>query len=267
MEERQRALANQQNSTRSDLARLEEEQKARADRLADLEEERDRLQAELDEALERMTAARAALEARQKERMQLENKQRETRRLLVNDETRQVQFKAHLSELANRLENLRSNQQGLMQAIQREGEDLQRAQGRLASWEKNYEQAEAEHKKAEADLQTHRQKTSALEEQRRKLQEDHARLDGERSRVAAQLDVLEQAERSMSGLAEGARFLIQEARSGRLKGSYRTLTSALVVPAELEAAVAAALGEYADSVLLDPGDRFGQRAGSAVQGR
>ena len=123
MEERQRALANQQNSTRSDLARLEEEQKARADRLADLEEERDRLQSELDEALERVTAVRAALEARQKERTQLENKQRETRRLLVNDETRQVQLKAHLSELANRLENLRSNQQGLMQAIQREGED------------------------------------------------------------------------------------------------------------------------------------------------
>ncbi len=253
MEERQRALSNQQNSTRSDLARLEEEQKARADRLVDLEEERDRLQTELNEALERMNAAKAALDARQKERIQLETKQREMRRLLVNDETRQVQLKAHLSELANRLENLRSNQQGLMQAIQREAEDMQRAQGRLSSWEKNCEQAEAEHKKAEADLHAHRQKTAALEEQRRKLQEDHTRLDGERSRYAAQLDVLEQAERSMSGLAEGARFLIQEARSGRLKGSYRTLTSALVVPAELEAAVAAALGEYADSVLLDPG--------------
>jgi len=253
MEERQRALANQQNSTRSDLARLEEEQKARADRLADLEEERDRLGAELTEAQERLTAARSALETRQKERSQLENKQREVRRMLVNDETRQVQLKAHLGELSNRIENLKTSQQGLAQAIQRESEDMQRAQGRLASWEKNCEQAEAEHKKAEGELQAHRQKAAAIDEQRRKLQEDHARLDGERSRFAAQLDVLEQAERSMSGLAEGARFLIQEARSGRLKGSYRTLTSALVVPAELETAVAAALGEYADSVLLDPG--------------
>jgi chromosome segregation protein len=253
MEERQRALLQQQTSARSDLARLEEELKARSERLVDLQEERDRLQGELDEAQERMGAARSALDARQKERAQIENKQRELRRILLNHETRQVQLRAHHNELTTRIETFRANMQGLIQAILRDGEDLQRAQSRLATWEKNFELSENDLKLAEEALQAHRQQGLAIEEQRRAAQDERGRMEAERSKLAAQLEVLEQAERSMTGLANGARFLIQEARQGRLRGGFRTLTGSLIVSAELETAVAAALGEYADSVLMDPG--------------
>lgn len=252
MDERRRALANQQHSAESDLARLEEEQRSRADRLAELEEERERLQQELQEAGYRVAQARTALEKRMAERGQIEARLRDARRNLVNAETRQVQVKARSDELTNRLENLRNSKRVLEQAAARDTEDLTRARARLEQWAKNREQAEVEVKQFEEALRAQRQAIGGLEERRRALQEERAKLEAERSRTQAQMEVLEQAERSMTGLATGARFLLQEARQGRLRGGYRPLSSGLVVPAELETAVAAALGEYLDSVLLEP---------------
>ena len=130
---------------------------------------------------------------------------------------------------------------------------MTRAQARLAQWVKNREQAESELNTAEENLRVQRQAVTALEEDRRQAQETRSRLDAERSRLTAQTEVLEQAERSLSGLATGARYILQEASQGRLKGGYRALSSALVVPANLEAAIAAALGEFLDSVLVEKG--------------
>jgi chromosome segregation protein len=251
MDERKRAFQERLQSAQADLARLEDERKARQERLAELEEEREHAAAELKEAEERAAAARRGLEARQAERTQLEARLRELRRQLVAAETRQVQVKAHRDELNARLEQLRGNQRGLRAALTRDAEDLQRAQGRLAQWAQNRAQAEAEQKQAEEALRELRRRLSGLEDDLRKAREERSKLEGERARAAAQLEVLEQAERSLSGLAEGARYILQEARQGRLRGGYQALFSRLIVPAELETALAAALGEFLDSVLLD----------------
>jgi len=266
MDERERSLAGQKRSAESDLARLEEEQKAREERLSGLKEERNRLQEEFDEAGERASQAQAALQKRQAERAELESKLRDARRALVNGETRQVQVKARADELANRLETLRGSQRGLEQAAERDQEDLEKARGRLAMWEKNRDLADAELRQAEEALRTQRQAIAGLEDQRRKAQEERGRLDTERSRLAAQAEVLEQAERSLSGLATGAKFILQEAQQGRLKGGFRTLSSAIVVPAELETAVAAALGEYLDSVLVEEGTDLENALAALAQG-
>ncbi len=270
MDERRRSLVGQEQSALSDLARLEEEQKAREERLAELQEERKRLQAELKEASERAAQARGALEKRQAERAQLDARLRDARRALVNAETRQVQLKARADELGNRLESLRASRRGLEQSAAKDSEELARAQARLEQWVKNREQAEAALQEAEENLRALRQAVAGLEDERRQLLEARARLEAERSRTAAQADVLEQAERSLTGLATGARYLLQEARQGRLKGGYRALSSALVVPGELETAIAAALGEYLDSVVLEPGADLEdalQSLGKGEQGR
>ncbi len=58
-----------------------------------------------------------------------------------------------------------------------------------------------------------------------------------------------QAEQSLAGYAEGARFLLDAARQSRLN-VRGALSAALDVPAELETAIAAALGDTLDAVLL-----------------
>lgn len=253
MDERQRALVSQQQALQNDLGRLEEEQKARQERLQDLVEERDRLQVELEEAEAQVSAARKNLEKRQNERNQVEQALRDTRRLLVQAETAQVQLKAHQNELINRVDSLRKNQQSLTQTLANESQLLQQLQARLEKQVAAKTQAEQAQKQAEETLQGHRKEISNLEAQRKLAQDERTRQDGERTRLAAQLEVLEQAERSLSGMANGARFVLQEAHQGRIKGSYQALSTQLVVPAEYETAIAAALGDTLDGVIIEAG--------------
>jgi chromosome segregation protein len=72
--------------------------------------------------------------------------------------------------------------------------------------------------------------------------------------VHAQREVLEQAEQTLAGYADGARFLLEAVKQSRLQGTRGALSATLEVPADLETAVAAALGESLDAVLLESGD-------------
>ena len=56
-----------------------------------------------------------------------------------------------------------------------------------------------------------------LEEEKRKKSEELAARRADQSRLAAQLEVLEQAEESLQGYAEGARFLLDAARQSKLR--------------------------------------------------
>ncbi len=253
LEERQRALVDQRQRTQNDLERMKEEEQARLEKRQSLEEELTRLQEEQKEAEERMRDARKALEARQAERNKLEAQLRDARRLQTQAETRQVQVRAHHTELQHRIENLQSSVQSLQQALKREQDDLQRAQGLHVQWDRNCTQAEEAWKKLEEGLRAQQQTLRTREEERRALQEERNRLEAEATRLRAQLEVLEQAERTYSGLAEGARFLLQESRQKRLPGVFQAMSSHLIVPAEYEQAIAAALGELVNAVLMEEG--------------
>ena len=65
--------------------------------------------------------------------------------------------------------------------------------------------------------------------------------------MKAELDVLVEAEASMSGYASGAKVLLQAAQDGRLSNAAGALGSQLQVPENIELAVAAALGDYVDA--------------------
>ncbi len=67
----------------------------------------------------------------------------------------------------------------------------------------------------------------------------------------AERDVLAQAEASLVGYADGTRLLLQAAKESRFKGARGALNAFLEVPANLEKAVAAALGDFLDAVLLE----------------
>ncbi|MBI3170494.1 MAG: hypothetical protein HYZ22_18585, partial [Chloroflexi bacterium] len=96
-----------------------------------------------------------------------------------------------------------------------------------------------------------RAEVDRLDGERRAALERRTKEESEHSRLKAQLEVLEQSEQSLAGYAEGARFLLDAARQSRLNGVNGALSAALDVPAELETAIAAALGDTLDAVLID----------------
>ena len=69
-------------------------------------------------------------------------------------------------------------------------------------------------------------------------------------KLNAQYDALNEAEKTLSGFNQGAKNLMNAHRSGKFSGQYKPLSEVLNVPKDLEVAVAAALGEYLNSIVL-----------------
>ena len=253
MDERQAAILQSHQNLQRDLARLRDEEKMRSDRSQTFAEERDRLEDELKEAQTQVSEVRQKLRDRLAERGHIEQALRDTRRSLTSIETAQMQRKAHQNELTNRLNSLHKSKVELVSACAEDAEALQRVRAKLEMLLAERQTAEGLQKTAELNLQEAHRQITAAEGRRKQLQDERARLETERSRLTARMEVLEQAERSLNGLTNGAKFLLQEARQGRLKGKYSAVSSQLVVPVEYEAAIAAALGEFFDGVLYENG--------------
>ena len=251
LDERERALSDQQAALQTDLATREEEQNARQQQAAASTEELTRLQTEQAEAQSQVEAARQQLAARQQERAGIEESLRNARRQMVQAETRQVQLKAHQAELETRLESLNKNQSNLNAQAEQTTAAFKQAEERRAAAEAQRAAAETALRQAEEALQTGQRRLAELEAERKDALDVRNALEGQRSRQRAQLDVLEQAEASFSGLNEGSRRVLEAARQGHLKGLYQALGQIMEVPANLETAIAAALGEALDGVLLE----------------
>ncbi len=250
MDERERAMLDQAQGLERELVRLEQEQKAQQDRYDSILDESARLAEELEDARSQAKTAQANLEARQRERGKTDQELRDARRNVLASETKQVQLKAHQNELATRLESLRKSQNSVEQEIAGAGEVLNHAQKRYEEAARQRQTVERDRSVLEEALQTAQTQINALEEQRKQDREQMTRVEAELTRLKAQLEVLEQAERSLSGLNQGAKSVLQAARAGKLPGGYQALSGKIEIPVEYEAAIAAALGENLDAVLL-----------------
>lgn len=253
LDERKRALVEQGGTIEADLAVLEEEEKSRQNRLDGLILEEERLKAELADARAQMEEARKALLARQRERETVEQKLRESRRQLAGAETRQVQLKAHQDELMNRIANLQRNRDALIKTAENGENSLQQAQVKHAQAKGEKERAEEHLREVEENLRRQQERVSDLEGKRKSYQDQRAHFEAERVRFAAQVEVLDQAEKSMAGLNQGAKLLLQAVGQKKLNGNLRALSGLLDVSSEYEAAIAGALGEHLDAILIEAG--------------
>lgn len=251
LDERQRAQQEQHANLQNELARLEEEQAAQVARLQALEEEELLQKHDLSEAQARLQAAQQTLAERQAERQKTGEALRIARLALVEAETGQVRQRAHLDELNGRCEVLQRSKDALQQSMENESNALTAAQALLDESAQKHKNAEDRAKELEQNLQSRRDDVRGLENRRKEILETRARLEAETLRLKTQLDVLEQAEKSFSGLNQGARYLLEAARTGKLPAGCQALNSLLETPAGYEHAIAAVLGDYMDGILLE----------------
>ena len=253
LDERQRSLTNSRQSLTTDRDRALDEQTLAHERLNDAESEVARVQAEFEEANERLSTAQETLESRQTERSGVQEKLQAAQALIQSLNARRAETQARLDELNAR----RMAQSGRLEAtkgnIQEADDEVVRAEGEHRSAESALQKAEKTLQEAEADLEKQKAEVARLDDEKRQKAEEIAARKADQSRMAAQLEVLEQAEQSLQGYAEGARFLLEAARQSKLAGARGALSASLEVPAELETAIAAALGEHLDAVLLTDG--------------
>ena len=254
LEERQRSLLSAQSSVLADQDRTSDEERVARERLVEARQEAARLRGEYEEAQQQYVAAQQALQFRQAERVAVEEQLASARAEIEKWSTQRAESQARLDELTTRLENLQSRLSNAEQAIESADIQARDADEIYTAARTRREQAEAQLREADSQLAEKRDAMERLENERRAKSEERAQQLAEHTRLKAQLEVLEQAEQSLAGYAEGARFLLDAARQARLKGARGALSASLDVPAELEVAVAAALGDTLDAILLDAGE-------------
>lgn len=250
-EERQRSLRQQQENLRVQQRRLAEDLEVQRALLAGSDQELEQLQAERQEAQAQMERARQALAQRLAERSQVEKAIQDARQQVAALNIRQGQLQARVVESQAQAER---NQKALEQAALAQAEaeaERQAAEARRQAALQTAGQAEQAYRTAEDLALAQQQRVNAGELMRKQALEERSHLAAELARLKAQQEVLEQAEASLAGYAAGTRLLLQAARQQRLAGARGALSSYLEAPAELERAIAAALGEFLEAIVLE----------------
>jgi len=251
LEERRRALLASQTSALADQERASDEERDARERLAEVEDEIARLQSEYDEAQKQYGEIQQSLQDRQVERTSLEEKLQSAREQIEKWNTQRAESQARLDELKSRLESLNARLESANKTIETAEALARETSDKYAGARVKREEIEAALKQAEEQEEKGKKEVEQLESERRSSNEERANLLSAHTRIKTQLEVLEQAEQSLAGYAEGARFLLEAVQQMKLKGARGALSAALDVPAELEVAIAAALGDTLDAVLLD----------------
>ena len=253
LEERQRSFLSQSTELGDELMRLADERQTQQERITQLIEEVAQLRQEMEEAQEQVQQASARLEAREKERETAAQALKAARDQLVAEETRKVTMQARHNELMHRIEALRSSCETLSAAVDGESQALQIAEKEYDSISDERNHLEIAIHESEKDLQSCNQSLRKLEERLLSVQREHTKLEASRAKTQTQIQVLEQAEKSLSGLNQGAKTILEAAQKGKLRGSYEAISHLLEVPAEYERAIASALGDFLDGIVFDSG--------------
>ena len=251
LEERRRSLLLTQSSVMADKDRTSDEERIAQERLAEAEQETSRLQVEYDEARHQYTDAQQALQTLQAERVAVEEKLQAARAEIEKRAAQRAEFQARLDELEARLNNFQLRLESTNKGIESAEANARDAGEKFTQARRLRQDVENELKKAEEKTAGAKREIERLEAERRAKTDERFNLLGEHTRLKIQLEVLEQAEQSLAGYAEGARFLLDAVRQSKLRGARGALSASLDVPAELETAVAAALGDTLDAILLD----------------
>lgn len=246
LEERRRALTTQQANILSDQETISNELHLARERYQEVEKDIALVQAEAEEAKTQLTNAQNALQMRQSERSSIEE-QIDSLRLQIELFTQtRAENNARLDELKSRIESQNHKIEQTKTAITNAESQAEKAKAEFKAAKKAREEAQQALQEIEAKALAKRNEVEQIENQRRSALENRTKQESDHSRLKAQLEVLEQSEQSLAGYAEGARYLLQSNVASR-----GALSGVLDVPAELETAIAAALGDTLDAVLLN----------------
>ena len=250
LDERRRTLADTIVELEANYEAASGENRLATDHLEALSQEVARTEADAAEATAQLKAAQESLQRRQTGRGSLESDLQEAHDRVAGLSAQKAETRARLDALQSRLAYQVSQIETAVQV-------MGATEAGLTTAERALHELSDKRTKAEGLVQACQTRVDALKEaigqkeaESRSAAAELAAAMTNQSKLQAQLDVLEQAERMLTGYADGARFLLDPARQSQLR-VRGILSGQLELPAEWETAIAAALGDAVDSVLID----------------
>ncbi|MEX1248804.1 MAG: chromosome segregation protein SMC [Anaerolineales bacterium] len=248
--ERERALKERRQALAEEEQRLEAELKSMQARLAEAEQDAERYKVEVGEAQGQLEEARQLLDERQSVDEGRRAKEQEARDRVVLIERQLNEAKARREQLGARIERIRveltelqRTSDGLESDAKTLGQQSHDASDGRSRAEKGLAQVRLDQQQIEGEIDQTRSKLAEADQKRRDIQNGVARLQ-------AEMKALQEAEFALAGFALGAKLLQEAAKEKVLSLEKGLLGREIRVAAEFEAAIGAALGTYADAVVL-----------------
>jgi chromosome segregation protein len=248
--ERTRSILRQQQDFGNELTKLEGEITLHKERIESATLELKALQIELDEAHLHVNETQQTLQERREERSRTEMFIQSAQETLSALDSRQTSLQARLVEKQSQSKRQDEMLKEAVEVIAQAKRNLDGAENELKTVIQHLSEVKGSRKEIEDNLLVVQQQLRDTDTIKKELLEKRSIIQVELARQKAQLDVLKQAENNLSGYADGARILLQAMRQSRLEGALGALTNYIQVPVELESAIAAALGEYLDAMIL-----------------
>jgi chromosome segregation protein len=249
--ERSRLLVQQNEQLSMEKMKSDEEIAIQKDQLEIANQELEQLEKELAEA--RLSGAEVVetLNNRRQARYVVEEKIQQLRREITAKNVQVTQLQARHTEKESHIQRLRS-------ALLKEDRELSAVQEELASAQDQLKMVTRSNEEKENLAQLIQQELRELQSKLINLAQERSiindQLASQKAIVAgkqAEKMVLEEAEKNFTGYEEGARILLQAVKDNQLEGAIGSLGNSLIVPEELEAAIATILGEYIDSLVIE----------------
>jgi chromosome segregation protein len=250
LDERRRSLTTLVATLLTDIEKASGEEKLANERLQGAALEADHLQVELAEARIQLTNAEQTLHIRQTEHGATEEQLTAGRNTAASLHLQKAETQARLDDLSTRLEAHKQKTKSVRDAILLAENEVKSADRIQREAQSLLKKSEEDLNQSESELEIRNNQVETIEKNLRLNVEDQTLHQTRYSRLQAQIEVLEQAEQSLIGYAEGARYLLDATRQSRLI-SRGALSASLDVPSELETAIAATLGDTLDAVLLE----------------
>ncbi len=251
IQERQRSLEDRRRAVRSEQTRLKEELRLHEERLERVRLEVIQHEQNVSEARMHNRQAQELLAIRQRERQETAQEIQQAERSISESTSLAAVQTARLDELKNRIDYLLAAQMELEKILETAEATLAESGAEAKTAESELEKASSERENASLELEEYLGMIRDLETQQRELLQAQQTGKTDVARLEAQLEVLEQAERAHAGYSAGSRALLLAQKEGRLQGVVSALSSRLEIAPEHENAVAAALGQFLDAIILE----------------
>ena len=250
LEERRKANADALAQLEKDLAHLEETIQAEEGQYASYKAELEKHDTDLTGLNAQHQAAQTKLGEARQAQGKLSRERADIQQQLVNLEKELVSMRSRKGDLGERLRETQNNQKNNLEAQSVLDEQLSKAKQVIDVQTALVQSLEAERGRlANARIE----KQNKISEIRRTLDQNRSqvnRLNLEKNKLVNRLDLLKQGRESLAGFGEGARALMKTTSHGGPSSKMMDIATRLKVPEKYEKAVAAALGEAVDLLVV-----------------
>jgi chromosome segregation protein len=250
LDERNHALREKRNSFISDLVKTQAQEKYLSDTREDYIKKKESISSQLEEATRLEKEAKNLFDEQNSERTQSENKLQKLRETRVELETKLIQNQTNLEQNQQKLQTLsgsvKTHEKSIKTILESNdhlNQEMEKSKSLIQDNLKKYQHLEIQKNQYEKELDD-------ISKGVKRLLEKQADTLAHKASFEAQQKVMESAESQMIGSSAGAQFIVKAIQSGQLSTALELIQKLLIVPPDYEKAIAAALGESIDALLL-----------------